>query len=188
MLLLPTAVTESSATIDATVANTGSVREFMTDFKIVNGFEPTLAIAETSPQQCPAVDMLLRLDAHEPGNLILRSALAVEKAGERVRLQIEGVGQRTLSLVVVHEDGVVQDLTAEAKQSGNSIVFEGRIDGRGPARPSRKLVLAFAGPHRPSALDQVRLMPPDQLLKSLHQDLAAMGEGLSTTARIVRFE
>lgn len=188
LLLLPVAATENSATIEALAANAGAAREFMTDFRIVNGFEPTLTTTEAAPQQCAAVDMMLRLDAHASSGLVLTPAQPVVKAGDRVRLQIDGTGQRMLSLLVVHEDGVVQDLTTEAKANGSAMVFDGRIDEQGPARPSRKLVLAFTSPHRPSALDRIGQIPPDQFLKSFYQELAAMGDGLQATARVLRFE
>jgi eukaryotic-like serine/threonine-protein kinase len=188
LLLQPVAVTENAATIEAVAANTAAIRDFQTDFRVVNGFEPSVAASEAASQQCPAIDMMLRLDAHASPQFRMKAAKPAYKAGERVQVQIDGAQQRNLSLLLVQEDGAIRDLTGQLRQGGGGSGLEARIDDQGPARPSRKLLLAFAGPRRPAALDRVGQLPPDQFLKALREELSGMGDAVSASARVIRFE
>ncbi len=188
LLLQPVNVTESSAAVEATAAAASAVRDFQTDFRIVNGFEPSISTFEATTQQCPAIDVLLRLDAHSGGELLVKPSRTGYRPGDRVQLQIEGVKQRIVSLILVNEDGSLRDVSAQVRANGQDATFDARLDDQGSGRPSRKLLIAFAGPRRPAALDRVGQTPPEQLLRALHDEFARMGETLSATARIVRYE
>jgi eukaryotic-like serine/threonine-protein kinase len=187
LLLHPVSVTGISATIEATASNAAAFRDFVADFRTVNGFEPTMATSEITPQQCKAIDLVLRLDALAGRELTLKGASGAVRRGERTQLQIDGQRTRVPSLISVNEDGTIRDLTKEIKASGGGATFDGRLDD-GQGRAGRKLVIAFAGPRRIAALDRAAQLTSDQLLKALHDELAPVGEGLAIATRTVRID
>jgi serine/threonine-protein kinase len=190
LLLQPVAITGTSATIEAMTSNPAALRDFITDFRIVNGFEPTVVSAEATAQQCRAIDTIQRLDAHAGRDFTLKAASTTVRRGERTQLQIEGQRQRVPALIAVNEDGTIRDLTRDVKTSGGSATFDGRIDDQGATRTGsgRKLVIAIAAPRRIAVLDRAPQLSADQLLKALQDELAPAGENLAIAAQIVRIE
>jgi hypothetical protein len=190
LLLQPLSVTGTSATIEATTSNPATVRDFIADFRTVNGFDPTVVNVEATAQQCRAIDLILRLDAHAGRDFTLKAANPAVKRGERTHLQIEGQRQRVPSLIAINEDGTIRDLTKDIKTTGGAAVFDGRIDDQGATRtgPGRKLVIAIAGPRKLAALDRAAQLNSDQLLKALQDELAPVGDTLAIAARVVRIE
>ena len=188
LLLHPTAVSETTAMVEAIAPAGSAIREFEADFKLVNGFDPAVSVNEATQQQCRAIELLNRLDAHAGAHLALRLSRPSYKAGEAVDIRIEGTQGRGVTLLQVNEDGSLRDLSARLQRSGETASLAARLDDQGAGRPSRKLLLAFAGAVPARVLERIGSLPPEQLLRALHDELAALGDDLGTAAGLARFE
>ncbi len=188
LFLDPVSVSETAATIQAVAPPGAAVRAFQSDFRVVNGFDASILPAEATPQQCRAIELMNSLDAHVGAQTALRLSRPTYKAGETVDVRVDGARGRSVGLLQVNEDGSLRDLSSRLQRSGDAVTIALRFDEQGGGKPARKLLLGFVGPSPIKALQQAGQVPSEQLLRSLRDELAAMGDDLATMAQLVRFE
>jgi serine/threonine-protein kinase len=142
--LSPTDVTDRKAAIDAFGPSGQQVQQFETDFRLVNGIAPQISAAQLAPAQCPAIAFLQRLDSDFTPSLHFELRQATLRPGQRLQGYIEGVGERTVALLVVGDKGRLKVLPPLRRERGNAVI-DVRIDDDDDTVPGSKLLIAMTG-------------------------------------------
>ncbi len=141
--LSPTELTERKAAIDAFALSDQQVQQFDTDFRLVNGIAPQVTAAHLTPAQCPAIAFLQRLDPDPAQSFRFELRQASVRPGQRLQGQIEGLGERVVSLLVIGDKGRIKVLPPLRRERGNAVI-DLRIDDDDSV-PGSKLLIAVAG-------------------------------------------
>ena len=95
-------------------------------------------------RQCPVLDWVREMEAYPATRLGLRLDANVVDSGTSLTGTVQGVAGRVLTLVMIDDNGVVQDLTPWVTQSGNLARLDVPVARDGPNRDTRQVVLALA--------------------------------------------
>jgi serine/threonine-protein kinase len=147
----PTEITDRKAAIDVFGLSDQQVQHFDADFRLVNGIAPQITMARLTAAQCPAVAFLQRLDPDPAKSFRFDLRQTTLRPGQRLQGQIEGVGDRNISILAVGDSGRVKLLPAPRRERGNAVI-DARIDDDDNAVPGSKLLIAIAST-RPYTLD-----------------------------------
>ena len=134
-------------------ANEGDVTAFATDLLAGVTDPPPQRNFLVDPRQCPALNFIREGSRYPTFPL----AIAVEgdtvASGGRLVGALQGAQGRFVTLIVVDDNGVVQDLAPYLSFSGDTVRFDVPMTRFGPARDTQALLMAVATAGRPSALD-----------------------------------
>ena len=140
--IAPNTVSASAARIDG-YGDSPAAFEILDDaFKRANGFEADIDVRQVTPPQCPAITFLGRLRGERSRALRLRAAKTNLKSGETLAGTIEGVGTSSVQLLLVSEEGVVQDLSGFLKPAGDARSFSLGMQRSGAAGAQPQLLIA----------------------------------------------
>lgn len=114
--------------------------------------QPTVSRILIDPRQCPALDFL-RAHAEYPATRLGLSldATAVTSGG-RMTGFVRGAAGRQLTLLLVDDNGVVQNLNRFLSFSGNLARFDVPVTRDGAPRPTGQILIALATRGQPSQL------------------------------------
>lgn len=145
--------TAGDVTLEFLAANEGDVTAFATDLLAGLTDPPPQRNILVDPRQCPALNFI-REGARYP---TFPLAIAVEadtiESGGRLVGALQGAQGRFVTLIVVDDNGVVQDLAPYLSFSGDTVRFDVPMTRAGPARDTQALLMAVATAGRPTALD-----------------------------------
>ncbi len=96
------------------------------------------------PRQCPALTVLRKNRDYPSTRLALRLDGAEVTSGETLSGDLAGVAGRYVLLLLVDNNGVVQDLQRFMTFSGNAAHFAVPVTRAGPARDTAQLLIAVA--------------------------------------------
>ncbi|MCG7630485.1 serine/threonine protein kinase [Epibacterium sp. MM17-32] len=105
------------------------------------------------PRQCPAVDYVRGNRDYPATRLGLRLESRSVASGGRITGVLRGTAGKYVALLLVDNNGVVQDLQRFLSQSGNFTRFDVPVTRAGPQRDTAQMLLAVASP---SPLRQIR--------------------------------
>jgi serine/threonine-protein kinase len=138
----PNTVSASAARIDG-YGDSPAAFEILDDaFKRTNGFEADIDVRQVTPPQCPAITFLGRLRGERSRALRLRVATTNLKRGETLVGTIEGAGNSSVQLLLVSEEGEVQDLSRFLKPAGDARSFNLVMQREGAAGAQPQLLIA----------------------------------------------
>ena len=124
--------------------------------RIVDGLdiEPPQTREILDARQCAALDAI-RLSAAYPAS---RIGLALEdttlSSGEALQARVLGAGGLFLTLILVDDNGVVQDLARFTTLDGNDPVIDAPVARSGPSRDTRQMLIVLGSPDEPIDLSQ----------------------------------
>ena len=105
------------------------------------------------PRQCPAVDYIRDNRDYPATRLGLRLDTPNVVSGNRITGVLRGTGGKYVALLLVDNNGVVQDLQRFLSQSGNFTRFDVPVTRAGPRRDTAQILLAVASSN---PLQQIR--------------------------------
>ena len=124
--------------------------------RIVDGLDtvPAQTREILDPRQCAALDAI-RLSAAYPAS---RIGLALEdttlNSGEALQARVLGAGGLFLTLILVDDNGVIQDLARFTTLDGNDPVINAPVARSGPARDTRQVLIVLGSVDEPIDLSQ----------------------------------
>jgi hypothetical protein len=140
-------------TLELLAANENDVNAFAADLLQGLTDPPAQRNLLVDARQCPALNFI-REGARYP---TFPLAIAVEAdniaSGDRLVGALQGAQGRFVTLIVVDDNGVVQDLAPFMSFSGDTVRFDVPMSRFGPSRDTQALLMAVATPGRPAALD-----------------------------------
>jgi serine/threonine-protein kinase len=142
--IAPNSVSANAARIDG-YGDSPAAFEILDDaFKRANGFEADIDVRQVTPPQCPAITFLGRLRGERSRALRVRAAKTNLKSGETLEGTIEGAGNSSVQLLLVSEEGVVQDLSRFLKLAGDARSFRLGMQREGAAGAQPQLLIAVS--------------------------------------------
>jgi hypothetical protein len=139
--------------LDFMAANEADILTFSDELLADVATPPPARNVLVDPRQCAALNFV-REGARYP---TFPLAIAVQSdavtSGERLVGALQGAQGRYVSMIVIDDNGVVQDLSAFLSFSGDTVTFDVPMSRFGPARDTQQLLMAMATPARPVAMD-----------------------------------
>jgi len=106
-------------------------------------FTPVQTRELLDPRQCAALDALRASDSYPANRIGLSLDTATLLSGDQLTGRVLGAGGLFVTLLVVDDNGVVQDLAPFVTLDGNTPVFEAPVARSGPARATRQVLVAI---------------------------------------------
>jgi len=131
-------------------------------------------------RQCPVLDWVAATRDYPATRLGLRLDARVVDSGTSLTGIVQGVGGRFLTLLLIDDNGVVQDLGPFTTISGNLARFDAPVTRDGAARDTRQVVLALATRTAPTALRGRMGQVAQDVFTGLPDDLSRALLGVET--------
>ncbi len=139
--------------LEFVAANEADIRSFASELLANVSPVPPQTAELIDSRQCDALNFVRESAQYPAFSLAVNLTSADIASGERLTGTIDNAGGAYVSLVVVDDNGVVQDLGQYMSFVGGQVSFEVPMSRFGGARDTRQLLLAIASAGRPAALD-----------------------------------
>ncbi len=156
-------------------------------FKQANGFEADIEVRQVTAPQCPALTFLARLRAERGNGPRLQIAEANLKSGQALTGSIEGVGNDNVQLLLVSDEGHVQDLSALLKPAGDARTFNLRMQRVGAPGAQPQLLLAFTSARPLETLRDAK-SSADQLFPLAQVEVTRTGQSVGAAVRYFKLD
>lgn len=129
-------------------------------------------------RQCPAVDFVRAATTYPAFRLQVQVDVAEVASGDRLTGRVAGIGGNQATLLLIDDNGVVQDLRRFTLQSGDQLQFDVPVHRIGTDRDTSQLLIALATPTRPETIANLAgrlaedFFPP---LAQVHDEQALIG-------------
>lgn len=183
--MVPVAVSSSAAVIEGFSASTTPFDVFDKAFKQAQGFEASIGVRLVAPPQCPAVTFLNRFRADTVRSPRISLESVKLRPGETLVGNIENFANRVVELLLVSENGQVQNLSYLLKPGTDALSFAIDIPRSDDpaAGPLPRLVMAVATPRVIDSLRQPRPTPADQLFLQALSEAQRSNVPITASAR-----
>ncbi|MEO9685840.1 MAG: hypothetical protein ABJF86_06240 [Tateyamaria sp.] len=117
-------------------------------------FTPVQTLELLDPRQCAALDALRQSESYPANRIGLSLDTATLTNGDLLSGRIVGAGGLYVTLLLVDDNGVVQDLAPFVTLDGNTPLFEAPVARSGPSRATRQVLLAIGTAGAPLDLSE----------------------------------
>ena len=188
--IMPVAIGSSAAVLEGFGASTVAFDALDKSFKKSQGFEASIGIRFVTPSQCPAITFLNKVrgdSAHAP-----RISLGSVKIrpNETITGNIENLAGRVVELLLISEDGQVQNLSYYLTPGTDALSFSFEMkraeESLGSSAP--QLIMAVATPRVLDSLRQPRPTPADQFFLQVLSEAQRAGMTINASARYVTIQ
>jgi serine/threonine protein kinase len=184
----PVAVSDNAAALEGFGASTKIFEKMDSDFRQALGFEADIGIREVTPQQCPAIGFLRKLQP--VGDRLPHIDIDREKLrnGEVLSGMVDRFGDQNLDLVLVSDTGMVHSLSHLLKPGTGAKTFSIGMQRGGEAGRQPQLLLAIEAA---APLASVRLDRPtsaEDFFPKVLDEAMRTGQSIGATARYFMLE
>ena len=160
--MTPIAVSSTAAVVEGFGASTAPFELLDKTFKKTQGFEASIGVRLVTPQQCPAITFLnrLRVDGGRSPRISLGSVKL--QPGEKLVGSIENFANRVVELLLISDNGLVQNMSYLLKPGTDALSFAIDIPRSDEASGTSQLIMAVATPRVLDSLRQPAPTPADQ--------------------------
>lgn len=188
--IMPVAVGTSAAVVEGFGASTTAFEALDRSFKRSQGFEASIGIRLVTPPQCPAITFLNKMRgdaAHTP-----RISLGSVKVGpnDSITGNIENFANRVVELLLISEDGQVQNLSYALRPGTDALSFSIDMKRSAESLGSNvpQLIMAVATPRVLDSLRQPRPTPADQFFLQVLSEAQRGNVTINASARYVTIQ
>lgn len=146
----PTAITDSSVQIEGYATSAAPFERLLSAYEAEFGITPDIGVRLVSAEQCPVVDFMRAYHGEERTNPEVTVSVDRLRLGDTLRGQVGGYGGRSVDLMMVSSDGIVQSLAPVFRDDGSfsfSLVEDPAVSGgQRPPADSPNLIVAMASP------------------------------------------
>ncbi|WP_415919106.1 hypothetical protein [Tateyamaria sp. SN6-1] len=100
-------------------------------------------------RQCAALDAIKQSATYPASRIGLSLDDTTLESGESLRARVLGAGGLFLTLILVDDNGVIQDLARFTTLDGNDPVIDAPVARSGPARDTRQVLIVLGSPDEP---------------------------------------
>jgi len=182
--MTPIAVSSTAAVVEGFGASTAPFELLDKTFKKTQGFEASIGVRLVTPQQCPAITFLnrLRVDGGRSPRISLGSVKL--QPGETLVGSIENFANRVVELLLISDNGLVQNMSYLLKPGTDALSFAIDIPRSDQASGSTsQLVMAVATPRVLDSLRQPTPTPADQFFMQALAEAQRANITISASAR-----
>ena len=145
----PVTIATREAKIEAFGATPAPFMAFDSSFQSTLGFEPEIDLRQVTAAQCPVVDFLARKGlqrTQRAPRLTLKSDRV--RSGQELSGTIEARPDSNIEIFLVADDGLVHNLGAYGKKTGDTTAFTLRVEASatGDAKPQMVVAVATSRP------------------------------------------
>ena len=187
LFLAVRAVGDRRVEVEAFAASRPAVEAFHSAFNRAYGFEPAVLFRPLAEAQCPAVAFLkTAAETRDPAMRFELAGFSVAPGG-RIEGTVLGGGTRSVSVLVVSDDGMVRQVPMRGQAGGTGLVSITAEPGpAGRRRP--ELALAIIALRRPAALDFRGQVPASALFPALQRDIGAAAQPVAVLRQYFRVD
>jgi predicted Ser/Thr protein kinase len=185
--ITPNAISANAARIDGYGTDQAAFQVLDEAFKRANGFEADIEVRQVTAQQCPALTFLSRMRGERSRALHLQIGETNLKSGEALTGSIEGVGSDSVQLLLVSDEGTVQDLSTFLKPAGDGRTFNLRMQRVGASGAQPQLLLAVASARPLETLRDAKASA-DQLFPLARVEVSRAGQAAGATMRYFKLD
>ena len=184
--IMPVAIGTSAAVVEGFGASTAPFEALDKQFKRSQGFDPQIGVRLVTSPQCPAISFLnkLRGDLTRAPRISLGSAKL--RPGERLAGNVENFANRVVELLLISDDGQVQNLSYLLTPGTDALSFS--IDMKNLGANVPQLIMAVATPRVLDSLRQPRPTPADQFFLQVLSEAQRSNMTITASARYVTIE
>ena len=186
--ITPVAVSANAAQIDGYGATGAPFETLDTAFKNANGFEAAIDVRQVTAAQCPAITFLGRLRANRAQAPRLQAGQTGLRSGEAISGTIDGVGNGSVQLLLVSDEGQVQDVSALLKPSGDARVFNMKMQRAGAAGAQPQLLIAVKSARPLETLKGAQSTPADQIFPLAFAEITRSGQAAGATVHYFKLD
>jgi serine/threonine protein kinase len=184
--ILPIAVSQNAAVMEAFAASTANFEAFSDAFKRELGFSPAVGAREVSQAQCAAI-RFLRQSRGERARTPRISLTATDvRSGDVLNGNIENIANQNIELLLVSESGQVQNLTSLTKPGTDSLSFSIGMQRNDGPTSAPQLLMVVATPRAIDALKPSQLPGAERLFPQVMSEALGGGLTMATAARYFR--
>ncbi|WP_299287416.1 hypothetical protein [uncultured Tateyamaria sp.] len=144
-------------------------------------FEPIQTREEIDLRQCATLDVLRQSDSYPASRIGLALDSSSLVSGDSLSGRVIGAEGLFVTLLLVDDNGVVQDMTPFVRLEGNTPVFEAPVARSGPNRATRQILLALGTQGAPLAVtERIGNVAQDVFAPIPGEVLRAMVFGIAT--------
>jgi serine/threonine-protein kinase len=185
---MPVSVTPNSASIEGYGAEAAPFNALNEAFKKAVGFEPDIGVRQVRQPQCPALTFLGSLR----GNRALAPRITIEdarlKSGQALIGVVDNFGKRHLELLLVSDDGTVQNVTQLLKPSAEGKSFNLRLERSGVSGEQPELLMAVTTDKPLAALNPRGEVPSSRFFAQVAAEAARTGQKVGAEAKYFKLE
>ncbi len=139
--------------LDFLAANEADILTFSKELLADVAAPPPARNVLVDPRQCAALNFVREGARYPTFPLAIAVQADAVSSGDRLVGALQGAQGRYVSMIVIDDNGVVQDLSAYLSFSGDTVSFDVPMSRFGPARDTQQLLMAMATAGRPVAMD-----------------------------------
>jgi hypothetical protein len=139
--------------LDFMAANEADILTFSKELLADVTTPPPARNVLVDPRQCAALNFVREGARYPTFPLAIAVQTDAVTSGDRLVGALQGAQGRYVSMIVIDDNGVVQDLSAFLSFSGDTVSFDIPMSRFGPARDTQQLLMAMATAARPVAMD-----------------------------------
>ena len=180
--ITPNSVSASAAQIDGYGAGAAPFQRLDDAFKSAHGFEANIDVRQVTSAQCPALSFVSRLRQQRDRAPQLQISEATLHSGQVLTGTVQVASSRSVQLLLVSEEGAVQDLSGLLKRAGDGYTFNLRMQRTGAPGGQPQLLLAVSG-ERPLETIKGAQSTAEQMFPLAGVEVARTGQAVGATIR-----
>jgi eukaryotic-like serine/threonine-protein kinase len=178
-----TVVTSVAARIEGYGADSAPFQALDGAFKRAIGFEADIGIKQVTAAQCPAITFLSRVRSGSELAPRLQIESTSLKSGDVLSGTVGGYGERHVELLLVSDQGIVQNVSSLLKPAPDGMRFDMRVQRSGDVVAQPELLLVVAGPQTLQALQVVNGAMANQVFALALEELRRTGQVIGATVQ-----
>ena len=188
--IMPVALGASAAVVEGFGASTAPFDALDKSFKKSQGFEASIGVRLVTPPQCPAITFLNKVRGNSARAPRISLGSIKIKPNEAITGNIENFANRVVELLLVSEDGLVQNLSYLLQPGTDALAFSIEMNRSEASLGSNvpQLVMAVATPRVLDSLRQPRPMAADQFFLQVQSEAQRANMTINASARYVTIQ
>jgi serine/threonine-protein kinase len=186
--IAPVAVSANEARIDGYGASGSPFEALDGAFKQTNGFEANIDVRQVTTAQCPAITFLGRLNKSNANTPRIQVAQTTLRSGEAVSGNIQNLGNGSVQLLLVSDEGQVQDVSSLLKAAGDTVTFNMRMQRSGAPGAQPQLLVAVTGTKPLEVLRGAQSTPADQIFPLALTEVIRSGQTVGAAVKYFKLD
>jgi hypothetical protein len=186
--IMPMQVAADHTNLEGFGASAAPFEALDNEFKRTNGFEAYIGLHQVTRPQCAAVTFLSRTRNQQGLSPNLEIGATVVKGGTPLTGSVADVGDHHVELLLVGEDGIVQNFTGRlsAGEGARSFALDLQPKNPGPGQP--QLLIAVVSKAPLAALKPAWPGPADEVFARALAEAHNTGQALDVSAKYFKLE
>ena len=185
--ITPNTVSASAARIDGYGANAAPFQRLDDAFKSAHGFEADIEVRQVTAAQCPALSFVSRLRHQRDRVPQLQIGETALRSGQALTGSIQAGANRSVQLLLVSDEGNVQDLSGLLRRAGDGYSFNLRMQRTGAPGAQPQLLIAVAG-ERPLETIKGAQSAANQIFPLAGVEVARSGQAVGAAIKYFKLD